>query len=443
MGIKKWLLLLGALVFICLPLLGCESIAETKPPVYTVTYILNGKELSAKEVEQNTVTTHPEIAVAGGKFYGWQSESGEYIPDEAAVTADVVYHGTVYGDLSAHEPYLFANQQRFLRPDAPISCEEFSIAINMLAKPGAEKYLPELPLGAEPITAEFFKSFLSYAFPPELTAKVLPSLEGDTVTRGNFAVIMNQLLGRTEETAVTGQLGMLPYDMSANREDFRDLAEATYHHTHGANGESWDVLTADKKNPSGFFLLDGYLYHIDESGNLTVNADLGVLHFGPDGRYTTTDSELDAMVAEILSNFMKENPEADRAALLRLSFDYSWSQFQYLRRSAYLFGQTGWEIEDAKKMFSTGRGNCYSFAAIFWALARGLGYEANAVSGTMTLTKQPHSWVEIPFDGEMLLFDPELQWSYRIDRKIPGKDMFMVPYDTVVNWNYRHPDWEE
>ena len=62
-------------------------------------------------------------------------------------------------------------------------------------------------------------------------------------------------------------------------------------------------------------------------------------------------------------------------------------------------------------MLSTKRGNCYNYASVFWALARGLGYDAKAYSGS--ISQQPHGWVEIDFDGVTYLFDPELEMAAR------------------------------
>jgi hypothetical protein len=76
---------------------------------------------------------------------------------------------------------------------------------------------------------------------------------------------------------------------------------------------------------------------------------------------------------------------------------------------------------------------------VFWALGRGLGYETIAISGTMTGTYQPHSWVEIFFDGEPFIFDAEMEMVYRFERDIFDKDMFMVDYVSGEYWTYRRP----
>ena len=68
----------------------------------------------------------------------------------------------------------------------------------------------------------------------------------------------------------------------------------------------------------------------------------------------------------------------------------------------------------ANKIFSTGKGDCYNFTAAFCFLARALGYEASSIAGvcgyvwnsTAAIT---HGWVEIVMDGNVYLFDPQIE----------------------------------
>ena len=76
-------------------------------------------------------------------------------------------------------------------------------------------------------------------------------------------------------------------------------------------------------------------------------------------------------------------------------------------------------------MLTTGKGNCYNFAAVFCELARFIGYDAQVYSGyvkgpgaldengdVLWVAERPHAWVEIVIKGEARLFDPELAHSY-------------------------------
>lgn len=448
MRFRKGACLITALVCLCLLVCGCDQAQpeQTTEPTqatvakYTVTFLAAGEEIARQEVESGGCPNAQQAQIAGMKFYGWRDEKGAYVqPETVAVYGDMTYTADLYADLSAHEPYLFADKNRFLRPDDLLTAEELTVAINMLAVPGAESCIPELPEGTEAVSVQFLKELVIQLFPKETAEGVISTLDGETLTRGEFAAVMNYLLGRTEETASIAENAMLPYDLSANMEDFPALAEAFFHHSHGEEAVSWADGVSGMKNPQGLMNVDGWLYYVDENGELLRDAQLGELTFGPDGRYTCGDPELDATVAEILAEIIANNPGAERIDLLRRAFEYSRDSFSYLRRSAYYFGQTGWEIEDAKKMFETKRGNCYSYAATFWALGRGLGYETIAISGTMTGTDQPHSWVEIYFDGVPYVFDPEMEMVYRFERDIFDKDMFMVDYEAGKYWNYKRP----
>ena len=78
-------------------------------------------------------------------------------------------------------------------------------------------------------------------------------------------------------------------------------------------------------------------------------------------------------------------------------------------------------------MLRNSAGNCYCFAALFYELARFVGYDAKLYSGivygeqqvyysengTRVIAPQaytPHGWVEIEFDGVDYIFDTEFEY---------------------------------
>lgn len=440
---------LAAALLAAMLLWGCDSTdvpeqttqpTETTVAVHTVTFKVGKETVGQQKIEDGKTPEVQAPQIAGAKFYGWLDEKGQPAdPGAAPVYKDAVYHASLYADLTAHEPYLFADQNRFLRPEQALTAEELAVAVNMLAAAGSESFLPELPEGEDPVTVGQLRELLEQLFPGELLTEPLAQLTAETVTRGEFAAVMNRLLERNETTAAVAENALLPYDVAPGGENSAALMEACLHHTHPEAGQSWAEAAAAMKNPAGFMNVDGWLYCVGEDGALVRDAQVGVLSFGADGRYTCGDPELDIMVAEILAQIILDNPGAERIDLLRRAFEYSRDNFTYLRRAPYYFGQTGWEIEDAKKMLTTKRGNCYSYASVFWALGRGLGYETIGISGTMTGTDQPHSWVEIFFDGVPYVFDPEMEMVYRFERDIFDKDMFMVDYEAGKYWNYKRP----
>lgn len=443
-GVSALLILMICLCLLC----GCEQIwpkqttapTETTLAEYSIKFMVNGEVYFQTEVKAGGYPAVVTPVVTGAKFYGWLDENGNMAePMTTAVYADAVYYAEMYADLSSHEPYLFADKNRFLRPEDLLTADEMTAAITVLAVNGAESYLPELPKGAKVISVQQVTDVLKQLFPPITVEQLMTMVDGDTMTRADFTVIMNVLLGRSDKTAVVADVGALPYDLSASREDISALMEACYPHTHGEGADTWSNIAAGLRNPSGFLNADGWLYYVDENGDLARDTQVGELTFGADGRYTCGDAGLDTLVAEILAQIAADNPDAERIDLLRRAFEYSRDSFSYLPQSTYYFGQTGWEIGEAKNMLETKQGNCYSYAAVFWALGRGLGYETIAISGTMTETDQPHSWVEIYFDGVPYIFDPEVEMVYRVEQDIFDMDMFMVDYETRKYWNYKRP----
>ena len=439
----------GILLSLCILLLwGCsqtkpeQATAPTVPtePQYTVKFMVDGEVHSQLVVKAGGFTAAADPSVEGLRFYGWQDESGTPVkPETVKIHSDTVFYARLYADLSSHVPYLFADANNFLRPEDALTADELAVAVTVLAVDGAEDYLPELPEGAEAVIREQVINLLQQLFPSESVEQVMAEHAGETVSRGAFAEILNALLQRNETAAVVEETVVIPLDLSMSHASYPALLEASLHHTHGDGAIAWQQVAVAHKTPAGFRNIEGWLYYVAEDGAIVRDTKVGELTFDAAGRYTSGDAELDGIVAQLLAQILTDNPDAERIDLLRRAFEYSRDNFSYLRRSSYYFGQTGWEIEDAKKMFTTGRGNCYSYAAVFWALARGLGYEAIAISGTMTGTDQPHSWVEIFFEGTPYIFDPEMEMVYRTERDIFDKDMFMVTYAKGTYWNYKRP----
>ena len=161
---------------------------------------------------------------------------------------------------------------------------------------------------------------------------------------------------------------------------------------------------------------------------------VGSLYFGPDGRYTTADEEADAFVRDILAGIITEDMTA--ADKLLAAYDYVVDSYSYLRRSdAYDPGATGWEVEEALTILRTGRGNCYCYAGVMCLLARQLGYDAKAISGTTNWTPRPHAWVEIEFDGVPYIFDTEMEMASK--GKYGDHHFYMLSYDIEATlWPY-------
>lgn len=66
----------------------------------------------------------------------------------------------------------------------------------------------------------------------------------------------------------------------------------------------------------------------------------------------------------------------------------------------------------AIQAFEVGSGNCYCYAAAFYFLAQGLGYNARYIEGQVGMAAGgygPHGWVAIDMNGATYICDPEAQ----------------------------------
>ena len=417
-------------------LAGCGAQSER---TVTVTYVWGNQVLHEEQVSAGSAPSAPTVDPDGAVFEGWLDASGQYVEPEAlTVESNTRYTAVIIPELTGHGAYLTTDSTGKALPDTVLTGEDLYNALLTLAAPGAEAYFPAMPSGNTPVEAGamavILQSFFPEADPSDFFSGTGP------VTRAQFAQAIHTMLGRSDREVLTlAEDAVIPPDLYLEHPQLYALLEALVPHTLSQEGITWDELDLTTQADPGFLNLDGYLYYVNEDRKFLRDGKVGKLKFGADGRYTSGDRELDDMVAGILKTIIEDNPNADRMELLRAAYEHSHMDYTYLRRDPYGTGDHGWEIEDAKTMITKGKGNCYNFAAIFWALARGLGYEARAVAGTCTSSVQPHGWVIIEIDGADYFFDPEWQYAYR-ERGENDHDMFMIPMSKINYWKYK---WRE
>ncbi len=148
---------------------------------------------------------------------------------------------------------------------------------------------------------------------------------------------------------------------------------------------------------------------------------------GAVARYTkrfgsSGDAILDAAVGEIIDTRTGRGSDALEKAYLYIAYEYG------TKNGAFPVGSwTEWSKEFAIDMYQNGFGNCYGYAAIVTWVARGLGYDAHAVSGRVKSAGgwAPHAWCMVKqADGERLV-DSGFKRTY------PTYDFFMDTYDTA------------
>ncbi len=417
-----------------------EAAEETPPPVYQVRYHFHNHLLQTQELTEGQQPTPLQLSLPGLIFDGWEDSQGRPIRTEKyTVSADIDLYAVVYPSLENHVPYLFADDDGFLHPDAPLTCQDLSDALCALAARAAEEFLPEIPASAEAIEPDAFREILLELFPEKTVDAACAAYEdAEQITRRDAAAIFNNLLGRSTDETVTLRRGaVLAPDISAEMPDYLELVEASVSHTADAWGETWEECAIPTRYEPGLLPLDGRLYYIDENGALLTDGEKDGFLFGPDGVYTSGDAELDAYVTNILGSIMREHPDAERIEWLREAYNYTRDSFTYFRKPAFVYGATDWEIECALDMLGTARGNCYDYAAVFWALARGLGYDARAYSGQ--ISDAPHGWVEITIDETDYMFDPELEMAARLRGNYLSDRFMMTRLAASAYGIYRRP----
>ena len=315
----------------------------------------------------------------------------------------------------------------------------------------------------------------------------------DALTRADAAVLVNRALGRTPDRE---GLAAVSYDalLDVPKTDARyyDILEAVLPHEYAEeSAEQWnmDTLGLSPMNKgahtkdgsgyvvdedgcvvrkSGFFTVDGWTYlsaddtgriladgalHLADGhvcyalrgGQLLTNGSYGEYQFDENGFYTTGSEEVDALLDAAIADCTTE--EMTQEEMLRACYDYV-RDYKYLGRNAALGEDVKTPpyeqlLDYAEKILSTGKGDCYNFAASFCLLARRLGFEAACVIGECTYVWNwkpiAHGWVEITRDGQTLLYDPQIE-NYNIRAQISNDDYgaFGVTYETAHAKYHKH-----
>ena len=453
---KKGTVLRGivlVLVLCCLALTIGARLGLFSGAVLTIT--ANG-EVTELDVQRGQVAdvSQFEAAPAGYRFVCWLDANGSEADLTQPVEGDASYTALIAPALTVSmTPWLEYDELGRLLPNQPVSGAELAAGVSALFE-GAVEADSLVSLG------EVTETDLAAALEGLFSPGTLAALDGtEPLTRAAAAELILSLAGIQPAAP---ERAPAP-DLAADAPGAAALAACAdptgavsyepenvyidgYLYLVDENGlfvtdAEVDGLYYDEEGrcasydfEPGFVNLGGYLYYVDEDGRFAQDTEIGGIYFGSDGRYTSGSEELDALVAEVLAPICEENET--REEMLRAAFNYVRDSFEYLRRNYYAVGETGWEVEEATTMFSTGRGNCYNYAAAFWALARGLGYDAAAVSGTMGWDYEPHGWVTIyDENGALLTYDTETEMAYRRDGDY-SKDMFAMSYWYAAGWNY-------
>ena len=419
----------------------------------------------------------------------------ETTPDGEDITAAPVYTPpALIGGGGVHPGYILGNGAGGVEPDQELTLAQAAVMLyRILAAPGPERaafsdvspnawyadaigYLAAIDVldasawNIEPnraVTRGEFFAMITYllagrAFEaPDITFPDVPAehryareiayavsrgwIRGDdhgnimpdkTLTRAEAVTVINRLIGAEPDRAYMKNLFFSPFsDLFATHWAYYDIMEAAVAHTHAsAEGGPWTAADVESlKKPEGFYFTGLDYYYIGADGMPLRNAFQGGLYFGADGLYTSGDAVIDGYVKEALSGII--TPSMTPMEKLRAAYVYTRDSFTYLRRHYYEMGDTSWAVQEATTMFSTKRGNCYCFSAVFYFLARQLGFDAMLISGKVNNRNPvPHAWVEIAENGEMIMYDAELEMAERKKGHMQY-NFFHMAYDETP-WRY-------
>ena len=436
--------------------IAAELSEETPAPegaVYTVTYRVNGEETSELVSEGGIAQSAPEFLPTEGRgIVAWKTADGAKIDiGTAPVWADTVYEAVLGPEMHRRGAYIAAGNDGLFHPLDTFTRSDAVRAVYALLeiKPTGETFLKDVTTNARCYTAattlvtagyialdsmgRFYPdtaisrtdltALLEKLFAPTAVERALADMTDDVpFTRADAAAAFNELLS-LDAAGLTNA----PYfpDVSPDMENYAAVELAAQSGT-----IAW--LSGETASP-GFLNLDGYLYCVGDDGYFLHDTTVGTLYFDTAGRYTSGDAALDIFVADLIDS--RTTSDMTREDMLCRVYEYVRDHYLYLKRNLYEVGERGWEIPEALRMFQSGKGNCYNFTAAFWSLARGVGFDAVCYSGLVGVGRDPHSWVEITFDGVPYVFDVETEMSYRlVDDYITS--MYKKTYGDVAAWSY-------
>lgn len=228
-----------------------------------------------------------------------------------------------------------------------------------------------------------------------------------------------------------------------------------------------------RRSQPGLQELDGSMFYVERAdGPFAVNFDLGYLHFGDNGRYTSGDAAVDGYVDSIMAGIIQGSTgnllNEDK---LRQAYDYIlFGNFDYMSLpTGWQRGTTSWSLECARYMYENRAGSCYYWAASFLYLARRLGFQAYPVCGGVNENNALHAWVMIDhgdidsndvnteeskneltrkIDPDEYIYDIELDWAYRTGAHgrvpvRPGRNLFkQTRGQTIVDYIFPGDTWE-
>jgi len=169
------------------------------------------------------------------------------------------------------------------------------------------------------------------------------------------------------------------------------------------------------------------LYYFTSDGSMAKNTTVDGNTIGEDGRVVkegTTEVTEEAGSAGVAIRGDRTaiyntcmaiiagvtTPDMTNEQKLRACYDWVMDYTSYKR--TYETPEGDWTANYAMDVYTTGKGNCYRYAAAFAYLAKALGYEAKIDTGRIQAARggtTPHGWCEVKVGDTWYLFDPDME----------------------------------
>lgn len=358
-------------------------------------------------------------------------------PGEERVTYSDVPEGSWYSDAAGYLGALgvLETADGQLRPGESVTRGEFAAMIDYLML-GHELEEADMPFPDVPQDHRYAAEIACAALHGWILGNTAGEFAPDnTVTRAEAVTVINRVLGAVPDREYMKNMYFSPFsDLFATHWAYYDVMEASVSHTHQNTGESrWATAdTSALEKPEGIYFIGLDYCYVLSDGSVVRDGYVGSRYFGADGLFTSRSAELDGYVKDVIASTV--DPGMTEMEKLRAVYNYTRDSFTYLRRNYHDVGDVSWANDEALTMFTTKRGNCYCYAAVFYSLARQLGFDPVLISGKVNNSNPiPHAWVEMEEDGKMYMYDAELEMAHR--KKNDIRDLFRVDVNKTP-WRY-------
>lgn len=221
-------------------------------------------------------------------------------------------------------------------------------------------------------------------------------------------------------------------------------------------------IISDNVKAEGWVTMpDGNYYYMYDNGTYATNTTVGFFVVGPTGALTPKEAQdqtnlflaqvaqqsqaaaqtakttqtaqvattvsggdLATVCSGIVSKYV--NPSAGAIDNVRSLYNYMINATEYKR--TYETPTGNWTPGYAYECLTTGKGNCYRYAAAYAYLLKAAGYESRVAYGNIHAARgglTPHGWTEVNLNGVWYIVDCEMQ-----DAKKDKYNFFMVDMNT-------------